>query len=93
MNERYQLSVSLDAARQIYNASLGEALRRLDLMYESKVYRAACAFAEVRDQFGFTSGSIQNSPGHVAIVAGSASNTHPQEGSSEIQGFRNIQFY
>ena len=30
-----------EAARQVYNACLGEALKRLDLMRESKAYRAA----------------------------------------------------
>jgi putative transposase len=35
------LAVRLDAARSIYNASLGEALRCLDLMRESKAWRAA----------------------------------------------------
>jgi hypothetical protein len=36
-----ELSIRLDAARQIYNASLGESLRRLDLMRESKAWQAA----------------------------------------------------
>ena len=35
------LDVRLDAARQLYNACLRESLRRLDLMRESKPYRAA----------------------------------------------------
>ena len=35
------LEVRLDAARNLYNACLQEALRRLDLMRESKAYQAA----------------------------------------------------
>jgi putative transposase len=35
------LDVRLDAARNLYNACLRESLRRLDLMRESKAYRAA----------------------------------------------------
>jgi putative transposase len=37
------LDTRLDAARNIYNAALGESLRRLDLMRESLEWRAACA--------------------------------------------------
>ncbi|MDR2984312.1 MAG: hypothetical protein LBV34_05675 [Nocardiopsaceae bacterium] len=37
------LDTRLDAARNIYNASLGESLRRLDLMLESRAWGAACA--------------------------------------------------
>ena len=33
------LEVRLDAARNLYNACLQEALRRLDLMRESKAYQ------------------------------------------------------
>ena len=33
--------IALDAARQIYNAVLGEALRRLDLMRQSQEFAAA----------------------------------------------------
>lgn len=33
----------LEAARQLYNACLGEALRRLDLMRESRDWQRACA--------------------------------------------------
>ena len=36
------LRIRLDAGRNIYNAALGEALRRLDLMRESKAHQAAC---------------------------------------------------
>jgi putative transposase len=35
------MSVRFDIARQVYNACLSEALRRVDLMRESKAYRAA----------------------------------------------------
>jgi putative transposase len=35
------LRIRLDAGRNIYNAALGEALRRLDLMRESRAYQAA----------------------------------------------------
>jgi putative transposase len=38
-----ELSIRLDAARNIYNACLGESLRRLDLMCESKAWQAAQA--------------------------------------------------
>ena len=34
-------AIALDAARQIYNAVLGEALRRLDLMRQSQEFAAA----------------------------------------------------
>jgi len=37
------LRIRLDAARQVYNAALGEGLRRLTLLRESHVYRAARA--------------------------------------------------
>ena len=36
------LLTRLEAARQLYNACLGEALRRMRLMKQSKVYQAAC---------------------------------------------------
>jgi putative transposase len=57
------LRIRLDAGRNIYNAALGEALRRLDLMRESKAYRAAramkgkdraAAFRDLRKRFGFS---------------------------------------
>jgi hypothetical protein len=41
--EARMLSVRFNAARQLQNAALGEALRRLDLMRERKAYAAACA--------------------------------------------------
>jgi putative transposase len=64
------LSVRLDAARNIYNAAIGEGLRRLDLMRESKAWQAARklprtidgepnkarvkAFRDLRKAFGFS---------------------------------------
>jgi len=57
------LEVRLDVARQVYNACLGEALRRLNLMRQSVDYQRArklpkgrermLAFAELRKEFGF----------------------------------------
>jgi putative transposase len=57
------LRIRLDAGRQIYNAALGEALRRLDLMRESRSWQAARAmpkgkerneaFKDLRRRFGF----------------------------------------
>jgi len=38
-----ELSIRLDAARNVYNACLGESLRRLDLMRESKAWQAVQA--------------------------------------------------
>jgi putative transposase len=58
------LRIRLDAARQIYNAALGESLRRLGLMRESRAWQAARempkgkarneAFKELRRRFGFS---------------------------------------
>ena len=45
-----ELSIRLDAARQIYNACLGESLRRLDLMRESKAWQAAQAMPKHSSQ-------------------------------------------
>jgi putative transposase len=42
------LAIRLDAARNIYNACLGEALRRLDLMRQSKAWQAAGKLARGR---------------------------------------------
>lgn len=57
------LSVRFDTARQAYNACLSESLRRLDLMRQSKAYRAACklpkgkartaAFRATNERFSF----------------------------------------
>ncbi|MFZ0694889.1 MAG: hypothetical protein WAN51_12220, partial [Alphaproteobacteria bacterium] len=43
------LSVRLDAARQIYNAVLGECLRVLALMRESRDWRRARAMPKGQD--------------------------------------------
>lgn len=69
-----EMLVRLDLARQLYNACLGEALRRLDLMRESSGYARACAlpkavgkksnkqraaaFAALRHACGFTADAI-----------------------------------
>lgn len=63
------LEVRLDAARQIYNAVLGEALRRLGRMRASIAYVAAReipkgaarteAFTACRKEHGFTSADLQ----------------------------------
>lgn len=39
--EEHALQSRLEAARQVYNANLGESLRRLDLMRQSKLYAYA----------------------------------------------------
>lgn len=66
-----ELTIRFEAARQIYNACLDEALRRLALMRESKAWRAARkiskkkkkerrdAFDTVVKAFEYTSASIQ----------------------------------
>ena len=58
------LLVRLDSARQVYNACLGETLKRMKRMRESKRYQQArklnkskvrtCAFKEVRRRYGFS---------------------------------------
>ncbi|RMD70526.1 MAG: transposase [Gammaproteobacteria bacterium] len=65
------LRARFEAARQLYNACLGEALRRLDRMRSSKDWQAARqiprdqkktrreAFQEVRQRFGFTPHAIE----------------------------------
>ena len=63
------LSIRLDAARQIYNCCLGESLRRLDLMRESRDWQQARAlkkgnqrsqlFEATRQRLGFSSVAIQ----------------------------------
>ena len=69
--EAHELSIRLEAARQIYNAGLGEALRLLKLMRESKAWRVARkiskknkkerteAFTTVAKTFGYTSNDLQ----------------------------------
>ena len=69
-----EMLVRLELARQLWNACLGEALRRLDKMRESSAYARACAlpktvgkkpnkersaaFAALRHAHGFTSAAI-----------------------------------
>ena len=69
-----EMLVRLELARQLYNACLGEALQRLDLMREARDYARArampkligkkpnkersAAFAALRHRFGFTSAAI-----------------------------------
>ena len=57
------LDIRLDVARQVYNACLGESLKRLKLMRESKIYREAKMakgkerqdkFKEVREKYRFS---------------------------------------
>lgn len=64
-----ELKIRFDLLRQVYNAVIGESLRRLDLMRESKAYRAANAlkvgeartatFKVVNTTFGFLPGELQ----------------------------------
>lgn len=65
------LSARFEAARQLYNAVLGEALRRMSLMKESKEWQTARtlspksrersgAFAECARGFGFTDYDLQS---------------------------------
>ena len=62
------LAIRLEAARQVYNASLGESLRLLALMRESRAWRRARAmprgkrrseaFRALRERFGFKQSTI-----------------------------------
>jgi transposase len=64
------LLMRMDMARQLYNACVGESLKRLDLMGESTQYQKACAlsyadkelrsaaFREVNERFGFSAFSL-----------------------------------
>lgn len=63
------LAARFEVGRQVYNAALGEALRRASLMEESRAYQAArClprgaartrAFGDVRTRIGFSENSIR----------------------------------
>ncbi|HBP6378463.1 TPA: transposase [Pseudomonas aeruginosa] len=62
-----QLMARLLAGTRLYNAALGESLRRLDLMRESKAWQAARkleakdrteTFRAITKEFGFTSASV-----------------------------------
>src|SRR5574341_72406 len=57
-NER-TLATRLDAARQIYNAVLGECLRRLALMRESKDWQRARALPKGTERTALFRASIQ----------------------------------
>ncbi len=60
---------SLNAGRMVFNACLGETLRRLDLMRESKAYKRTAAMAKdesrtkafkaLRQKYGFKDSAIQ----------------------------------
>jgi len=41
--DRIEIDKALDAGRMLFNACLGEALKRIDLMRESKAYRRTVA--------------------------------------------------
>ena len=69
--DRRALETALDVGRMLYNACLGEALRRLDLMRESKAYRATVrlpkdskervpAFKILRERYEFKDSAIQS---------------------------------
>ena len=68
-SQEKDLLVRFDLARQLYNACLGEALRRLNLMRESKAYQKARAmpkskertqcFKDLNTAFGFSDYEIQ----------------------------------
>jgi putative transposase len=61
--QQRSLLVRLEIARQVYNACLGESLRRLNLKRDSQAYHAAlklpkgtkrqAAFAQINEAFGF----------------------------------------
>jgi len=69
------LNSRLEAARQIYNACLDEALGRARLLRERQAYQAArrlskgkertTAFKEVRQSVGFTDGALQHYAVHL----------------------------
>lgn len=64
-----QLNARLEAARQVYNACLGEALKRAGLLKERRTYRQACrlprgeertaAFRAARQSVEFTDAALQ----------------------------------
>jgi hypothetical protein len=51
-HDKAVLDVRLNAAQNLYNACLGEALRRLDLMRESKAYQAARKLSKSKERSG-----------------------------------------
>jgi putative transposase len=58
-----ELSIRMDAARQIYNACVGESLRRLDLMRESKAWQTARAMPK------YSAGAIEKSQDKAQLKA------------------------
>ncbi|RJO62757.1 MAG: transposase [Dehalococcoidia bacterium] len=78
--QKHVLNSRFEAGRQIYNACLGEVLKRRDMMLRSKIYRAARAmphkteeeakarskaFKEAREKYGFTEYSLHD---YVGII-------------------------
>jgi len=75
------LLVRFDHARQLYNACLGEGLRRLALMRQSKVYQSACyipkmeahkkerrdTFARIRKEHKFSDYDLQSFAGTIQL--------------------------
>src|ERR1700690_1265521 len=69
VSEETEIDKSFNAGRMIYNACLGETLRRVDLMRESKAYKKVLAmpqdadrtkaFKSLRQQYGFKDSAIQ----------------------------------
>lgn len=66
--DEIELSIRMEAARHIYNACLGETLRRVDLMRASKAWQVARkipkkkraeAFKSAMEEFNFSSASVQ----------------------------------
>ena len=68
--DRIEIDKALDAGRTLFNACLGEALKRIDLMRESKAYRRtvamprseerAKAFSDLRKLYRFSDYEIQS---------------------------------
>lgn len=73
--QRHILNSRFEAGRQLYNACVGEAIKRRDQMVRSKVYRSALAmphktqkeaqarsqaFQEAREKYGFTEYSLHD---------------------------------
>jgi putative transposase len=73
--QQRSLSARLEIARQVYNACLGESLRRLELKRESQAYRAAvklpkgtkrqAAFADINQTFGFQEYALHAYAAHI----------------------------
>jgi len=102
--QEQELSIRLNASRNLYNACLGEALRVLTLMKQSKAWRAARtlkknqgrakAFQAVAQDFYFDSGTLEK---FVKTCAGDCW-IHDHLGSVEVQttadrAFKAVQQY